>query len=1557
MNKQAMISHRGMSQDAARSKTEPSLYFEGMNIRVTASDTSSMATVTNDKGNEFLLKIPELSIDYFNKNIIYDDKKLKYTNTRIEQLFQNADINDQIIVGNTTTKNGFVFFTTNNKGFDCLWEITLETLNIGLLYAGNLNLNINNPVQILNNYENSKIDKIYWVDGKEQLRFLNLRHSIINGDVENLIDLNESSLNITSDVILDDPKVTEISYGGVHTAGMIQYTYSYYKVNGAQTTISPMSPLIPLGKSAVKGGDLNEVVGTIPKIVIENLDSRFTNIRLYAIKYTSYNELPSVSLIADRDVTGLDEFVYFDDGRIIQDITLEEILFLSGTLFIPKHIESKDNRLFLFNYQDKLYNLDLTNNNLDTRAYSFPKNSTTTEVYDNITEYPIVNSTSTPITYAHISNNIKLDSTHSAINGNYNVNKYQYNSSQIGGEGPLLKYSLVRTIQRSNGVYDYRFFKENELYRLGIQFYNKYGLKSTPSWIADFVVSGETEEDHNLNGNYASLEVTLKPQFFIWLNNSSNFLDNEGNYDEFLKPVGFKILRAERNLADRTIIGQGIINGMLSHSKLTGKPSDSESIKRANQGVKLPSLMRRFDNYLNPMFANETYKRLDGVKNHPQWNRTGGENGSAGMEIYASKNKRGSTFQFNQLMQFYSPEVTFELLNNINSRKIKVVGGMLNNFNGVKSRMENWTSANFGSLDTLNNVISAYDVKAGATRSVSGYRGLIGPVWIHENAERKETQASHYYREYSKKFIPNQNQSIYDIYGLPEISDFRAASKRYNGDADLIYTNTLEPLVSDEAGDDNDNKTDHVSINSVLTAGAKNVTFALGGDDLKTEDRLKIENLYEQTSFYQNLTPEQGGVGGAFKLHFVVKTFEDLLSFGNFERYRIGVLESGDVYEANDTSNVVTSYDFQDILYYFRDKNEFNNLTIEQRIEMLESRIVIQNEGFYPPTIAPLAEIYKVYKVVDLLPFGSAGGPELLEDITFDALHPTAASTEVKVTTYADLLALDTDDYTVLSTHALVLQTGNLYSLREDVNLQREWQLVGTVPRLGVNEDTSDENVFNGGVGLICEFINDESLKYIGNYYGGNSYEAKLKTIYVEASKYFTLTTNVSFLIEDPGDTFIQEYPIARLTKVPYEKPPGSGELLITEVIKVRLESVVNQNKRNDESSNDWDDPFFPSQGDFHNYNRVYSQTSNLIKSTDLSYEIKRNDDFSTGIISSHLKRPGETIDNWSKMSINDTMFLDGKYGEINSVAKFNDQIVTFQDSAIALLEINPRVQLNTSDGTGIHLGTGSVLYDYKYLSTISGTLNKWGTLSTNSGIIYYDTLNNNIGTVTGQVNKISDIKGLHSFMIKNIKPSLVKEDNHILKKGITLGYDYFNNDIYITFHQENNSKTICFNELIGEFISLHSFKPSFYFNKGSVFLSTHKDNYKIYQHKEGIYNMYYDEYEPSYIIYNLCFEPTRPCIFNNINFKSEVYHEGVDQPDKTLTRIQAYNEYQDSSLIPLNVGRYGNIRRRFRDWNAEIPRDGRNRLRSPWIYLKLQFDNTMNDKLILHDIGISYTV
>jgi hypothetical protein len=63
---------------------------------------------------------------------------------------------------------------------------------------------------------------------------------------------------------------------------------------------------------------------------------------------------------------------------VIGTLSLEDFLFIGSNIIIPKHIGTKFNRMFLANYTELNFNVDI-----DCRAYSFNSTRTAT-VYDDL---------------------------------------------------------------------------------------------------------------------------------------------------------------------------------------------------------------------------------------------------------------------------------------------------------------------------------------------------------------------------------------------------------------------------------------------------------------------------------------------------------------------------------------------------------------------------------------------------------------------------------------------------------------------------------------------------------------------------------------------------------------------------------------------------------------------------------------------------------------------------------------------------------------------------------------------------------------------------------------------------------------------------------------------------------------------------------------------------------------------------------------------------------------------------------------------------------------------
>lgn len=1490
MNKSITHSYDGMIQDISQSKFSNKFYFEGRNIRIIATDTQSTGSVTNEKGNSLILTIPTPVINYKDKIIYYNDKTLNYITNEINYINQSVE---QKIIGYSNSREYIILFTTDNNGFDCIWKVSYDTYDITLLYLRNLNFSINNPIQTINNFENEKIDKVYWVDSKSQLRFINIHHSTLNGDLEELIDLSENVINMSGKYSLSEPKITKKLSGGKHTSGMIQYTYNLYRLNSSQTKISPLSELISLDKGNLGGGDLNEIISVIPVVEISNIDENYTNIRVYSIKYNSYNEIPIISLIEDREIPETLKIEVFDDNTTISTLSLEEFLFLGSNIIIPKHIQSKDNRLFFANYEEKNFEI-----NLDVRCYSFNQDQECV-VHNNI-YYDEINNivTSNIEDRRNIDNNFTdlINDKFDNINLNYDEYKFQYDGITSGGEGKYLKYELTQTTEFN---VENRYFKDEEIYRLGIQFYNAYGQTSLPLWISDFKsLSG------NLEGNFNTLKVTLKTEFYNWLNNNLNF------NNEYEKPIGYKILLAERTLNDRTIISNGLLSTMMFTIPGTLDNQPLDYIKTNSELLpKIPNILVRNCNY-NSLYGNTTPLRKcihlgemnnDNSKLTECWRADSGDEDTS-----------GRSYQFNSMLQMYSPETLFYFNDSLSSGlNLKIKGLLKNKIN------KNW--AKEYTLDN-NSVTDEAKIVDGFSTHYANFIGIAGNPYNVTDTGIIAHPGGHSSMRVEK-----------DMYyrGYGDIQDNTISINKNIIDFD----NTL--TLQSGSDPDTDSLIQQISSKGFLTKlnsifNNSTIQFTITPSVLNIADDYDI--LVSSDSSGNNILDSLTNVNGVQTI-IINKSFvsSGVNTFNLNEYYLI----------INPSVNFEGEIDLEIQL-------TDGSLTIVKEILNESFTVDLENtisSDFYIPVNTTNINIY--------------GSPEL----TNIGQNFTSYNNDVKYRYSNSLESIITDgdgswDYD--GTCGRKITTVNAEGQRCVTFVTDDTLSNISIPnweRPALDSIFSDLNISENNSGIIGELVKNEYEVYLGGIYGGNSWENKLRTNYIEIGNYKNIFENINF-IKSPGDTFVNFFKFLRINR----KNAETFDQCVKEyeeIVEFLTETTVNLKNRKDLSLNLWDSKFMYKNEDYHNYNKVYSQLPNLLTIRNINYNVKKTNNFDTNIISSKLKSSGELIDNWTDILQNEVMTLDGKFGAINNLVSFNDEIYSLQDKAFAFISINPRVQIQGGDGLTIELGNGSILQDYKYISTDSGTINKWSVVVSPQGIYYYDTLNRSFNKFEGNIKGLSDAKGLHTYFINNNVLNQLKIDNPLINQGISSGYDFINNDVFMSFHQEDESFTISYNEMKQNFISFYDYIPSIYISKGENFITTHPDLNKLYKQYSGNYNEYYGVKYPSYIILNVNPEADKDCVFDNINFKSDVTLDNIDQADKTLTHITAYNDYQNINKIPvqLTVGRNNNLRRKFRDWNALIPREGRNRIRAPYIKLKVVFDNDSNYKLILHDISIYYTV
>lgn len=210
-----------------------------------------------------------------------------------------------IIFTHSTRLEGTEIFSTTDNIYRI--EIKEDTLNKELLFSGNLNFDTNHPIETLGVYENENIQKVYFIDGKNQARVINIvytyRDRIDKHERKNIsINLIDKSLDFIAELQLQEHIViSKILGNGSFPQGTIQYVFSYYNKNGRQSNLFYQSPLQYL--SYASGVSPEDKVNCSFKLKIYNPDKQFDYLRIYSIIRTSQDATPTVKRVVDLSIS------------------------------------------------------------------------------------------------------------------------------------------------------------------------------------------------------------------------------------------------------------------------------------------------------------------------------------------------------------------------------------------------------------------------------------------------------------------------------------------------------------------------------------------------------------------------------------------------------------------------------------------------------------------------------------------------------------------------------------------------------------------------------------------------------------------------------------------------------------------------------------------------------------------------------------------------------------------------------------------------------------------------------------------------------------------------------------------------------------------------------------------------------------------------------------------------------------------------------------------------------------------------------------------------------
>jgi len=368
---------------------------------------------------------------------------------------------------------------------------------------------------------------------------------------------------------------------------------------------------------------------------VSNLDKDYDRIE-FAVAFRSTSiELATITIIDDAPINALDSYeITYDGSQTEIDLTLEEFLSSSIAFTHCKTIGTKDNRLFVGNVKNLLSEIDydarafraltspppstlsadiyLTNDNVNlpytsATAEALPQTEDTINEYGTALECKfkpnttggILGGAGLNISYEFYTEAIAADKD--AESGDYfSVPNFtpapwrstnpDFNISSLKLDVKSFTDNYTQTFQeiptifngnRINAGFKYppytsalRGFQRNEIYRFGIQLFDKSKNPTFVKWIADIKMPDFW--DYNNNSTYSNGAATLINDFRL------SFVGNNtgGVYDEaFIQTLGIKfevkipneisklidgysIVRVKREDKDKTITSSGYLNAV-----------------------------------------------------------------------------------------------------------------------------------------------------------------------------------------------------------------------------------------------------------------------------------------------------------------------------------------------------------------------------------------------------------------------------------------------------------------------------------------------------------------------------------------------------------------------------------------------------------------------------------------------------------------------------------------------------------------------------------------------------------------------------------------------------------------------------------------------------------------------------------------------------------------------------------------------------------------------------------------------------------------------------------
>lgn len=177
------------------------------------------------------------------------------------------------------------------------------------------------------------------------------------------------------------------------------------------------------------------------------------------------------------------------------------------------------------------------------------------------------------------------------------------------------------------------------------------------------------------------------------------------------------------------------------------------------------------------------------------------------------------------------------------------------------------------------------------------------------------------------------------------------------------------------------------------------------------------------------------------------------------------------------------------------------------------------------------------------------------------------------------------------------------------------------------------------------------------------------------------------------------------------------------------------------------------------------------------------------------------------------------EYGALIKLIEWYGTLIAIMEHGVLLIPVNERALMANTSGENVYINTDNVLpKNPKVLSNSFGSIWPDSVVKTSKYVYGIDTVAKKIWRTNGQTfENISDLV-IQKFLNDNINLETGDNIDIVNTKFVKSHYNAFKQDVLFTFKQGNSQWHLCWNELLGKWVTRYTWFPEFSENINNIF-------------------------------------------------------------------------------------------------------------------------------------------